>query len=124
MALVRLKRAAQITLPAELRKRFHLEEGDYLEVEAIEDGNLHHTHRRRRAIPAPAHGRGRRTGEPSPTPAHPPRLPPLLSGLTGERWLRTFTTTSLRCSFRWPGVMGSMHSQGMTPPRASSVSPR
>jgi hypothetical protein len=29
MALVRLKRAAQITLPAELRKRFHLEEGDY-----------------------------------------------------------------------------------------------
>jgi AbrB family looped-hinge helix DNA binding protein len=40
MALVRLKRAAQITLPAELRKRFHLEEGDYLEAEAVADGIL------------------------------------------------------------------------------------
>jgi AbrB family looped-hinge helix DNA binding protein len=40
MALVRLKRAAQITLPAELRKQFHLEEGDYFEVEAVEGGIL------------------------------------------------------------------------------------
>jgi AbrB family looped-hinge helix DNA binding protein len=40
MALVRLKRAAQITLPAELRKRYNLEEGDYLEVEAVEGGIL------------------------------------------------------------------------------------
>ena len=40
MALVRLKRAAQITLPAELRKRFNLEEGDYLEAEAVADGIL------------------------------------------------------------------------------------
>ena len=40
MALVRLKRAAQITLPLELRKRFNLEEGDYLEAEAVEDGIL------------------------------------------------------------------------------------
>jgi AbrB family looped-hinge helix DNA binding protein len=40
MALVRLKRAAQITLPAELRKQFHLEEGDYLEIEAVEEGIL------------------------------------------------------------------------------------
>ena len=40
MALVRLKRAAQITLPAELRKQFNLEEGDYLEAEAVEDGIL------------------------------------------------------------------------------------
>jgi AbrB family looped-hinge helix DNA binding protein len=40
MALVRLKRAAQITLPAELRKRFNLEEGDYLEAKAVEDGIL------------------------------------------------------------------------------------
>jgi AbrB family looped-hinge helix DNA binding protein len=40
MALVRLKKAAQITLPIELRKRFNLEEGDYLEVEAVEDGIL------------------------------------------------------------------------------------
>src|SRR5262245_27130853 len=39
-ALVRLKRAAQITLPAELRKQFHLEEGDYLEAEAVEGGIL------------------------------------------------------------------------------------
>ena len=29
MALVRVKRSAQMTLPAELRKQFHLEEGDY-----------------------------------------------------------------------------------------------
>jgi AbrB family looped-hinge helix DNA binding protein len=40
MALVRLKRAAQITLPVELRKRFNLKEGDYLEAEAVEDGIL------------------------------------------------------------------------------------
>jgi AbrB family looped-hinge helix DNA binding protein len=40
MALVRMKRAAQITLPAELRKRFNLEEGDYLEAEAVADGIL------------------------------------------------------------------------------------
>ena len=40
MALVRLKRAAQITLPAELRKQFNLEEGDYLEIEAVEEGIL------------------------------------------------------------------------------------
>jgi len=40
MWLVRLKQAAQITLPIELRKRFHLEEGDCLEAEAVEDGIL------------------------------------------------------------------------------------
>jgi AbrB family looped-hinge helix DNA binding protein len=40
MALVRLKKAAQITLPVELRKQFNLEEGDYLEAEAVEDGIL------------------------------------------------------------------------------------
>src|SRR5437762_13093762 len=40
MALVRVKRSAQITLPAELRKQFHLEEGDYLEIEAVEEGIL------------------------------------------------------------------------------------
>ena len=40
MALVRVKRSAQITLPAELRKQFHLEEGDYLEAEAVKDGIL------------------------------------------------------------------------------------
>ena len=37
MALVRLKRAAQITLPVKLRKQSNLEEGDYLEAEAVED---------------------------------------------------------------------------------------
>jgi AbrB family looped-hinge helix DNA binding protein len=40
MVLVRLKKAAQITLPLELRKRFNLEEGDYLEAEAVEEGIL------------------------------------------------------------------------------------
>jgi AbrB family looped-hinge helix DNA binding protein len=40
MALIRLKRHAQVTIPADLRKRFHLEEGDYLEVEATAAGIL------------------------------------------------------------------------------------
>jgi AbrB family looped-hinge helix DNA binding protein len=40
MALLKLRRAAQITLPAELRRRFHLAEGDYLEAEAVKEGIL------------------------------------------------------------------------------------
>jgi AbrB family looped-hinge helix DNA binding protein len=40
MALVRVKRSAQITLPAELRKQFHLKEGDYLEAEVVKDDIL------------------------------------------------------------------------------------
>src|SRR5947209_5406789 len=40
MALLRLRRAAQITLPAELRRQFHLAEGDYLEAEAVKEGIL------------------------------------------------------------------------------------
>lgn len=40
MALVKLRRAAQITLPVELRQAFHLKEGDYLEAEATEAGIL------------------------------------------------------------------------------------
>ena len=40
MALLRLKRHAQITIPADLRRQFHLEEGDYLEAKATESGIL------------------------------------------------------------------------------------
>ena len=40
MALLRLRRSAQITLPAELRKQFNLAEGDCLEAEAVKDGIL------------------------------------------------------------------------------------
>lgn len=40
MALLKLRRSAQITLPAELRKQFNLAEGDYLEAEAVENGIL------------------------------------------------------------------------------------
>ncbi len=40
MVLLKLKRYAQITIPAELRKQFNLEEGDYLEAEAVKDGIL------------------------------------------------------------------------------------
>ena len=40
MALLKLRRAAQITLPAELRRQFHLAEGDYLEAEAVKEGIL------------------------------------------------------------------------------------
>jgi AbrB family looped-hinge helix DNA binding protein len=40
MPLVKLRRAGQITLPAELREQFALEEGSYLEAEAVRDGIL------------------------------------------------------------------------------------
>ena len=40
MPLVKLRRAGQITLPAELRERFALEEGSYLEAEAVPGGIL------------------------------------------------------------------------------------
>jgi AbrB family looped-hinge helix DNA binding protein len=40
MALVKVKRFAQVTLPPDLRKRFNLTEGDYLEAEAVKEGIL------------------------------------------------------------------------------------
>lgn len=40
MALLKVKRFAQVTLPSDLRKHFNLAEGDYLEAEAVEEGIL------------------------------------------------------------------------------------
>lgn len=40
MALVRLRRAAQLTLPHDIREAAHLKEGDYLEAEVTEGGTI------------------------------------------------------------------------------------
>ena len=40
MSLVRIKPFAQVTLPPDMRKKFHLSEGDYLEAEATGAGIL------------------------------------------------------------------------------------
>ena len=40
MALLKILRSSQITLPAELRRHFGLSEGDYLEAQAVEEGIL------------------------------------------------------------------------------------
>ena len=40
MALLKILRSAQITLPVELRRQFNLAEGDYLEAQAVEGGIL------------------------------------------------------------------------------------
>jgi AbrB family looped-hinge helix DNA binding protein len=40
MALLKLRHKAQMTIPADLRRQFNLEEGDYLEAEAVEEGIL------------------------------------------------------------------------------------
>lgn len=39
-ALVRLRRAAQITLPHDIREAAHIKEGDYLEAEVTESGAI------------------------------------------------------------------------------------
>lgn len=40
MALVKVRRAAQITLPREIRDAAHLHEGDYLEAQLTDEGIL------------------------------------------------------------------------------------
>jgi AbrB family looped-hinge helix DNA binding protein len=40
MALVRLLRGGQVTLPAELRQKLQVKEGDYLEAEVVENAML------------------------------------------------------------------------------------
>jgi AbrB family looped-hinge helix DNA binding protein len=40
ITLVKVRRAAQITLPREIREAAHLEEGDYLEAQITKDGIL------------------------------------------------------------------------------------
>lgn len=40
MALVKVRRAAQITLPRDIREAARLEEGDYLEAEVTESGAI------------------------------------------------------------------------------------
>lgn len=40
MSLVRIKRFSQVTLPPDVRKKFNLNEGDYLEAEAVPEGIL------------------------------------------------------------------------------------
>lgn len=40
MALLKLRRLSQLTLPASLRAKFNLVDGDYLEAEVIEQGIL------------------------------------------------------------------------------------
>ncbi len=40
MALLKILRSSQITLPAQLRRQFSLAEGDYLEAQAVKEGIL------------------------------------------------------------------------------------
>ncbi len=40
MALMRVRRAAQLTLPSEVRQALHIKEGDYLEAHIVKDGVL------------------------------------------------------------------------------------
>ena len=38
MTLVKVKRNFQVTLPGNLRKKFHITEGDYMDIEVKEEG--------------------------------------------------------------------------------------
>jgi AbrB family looped-hinge helix DNA binding protein len=40
MAMVRVGRASQITLPAKIRKQLEITEGDYLKIEVVDGGVL------------------------------------------------------------------------------------
>ena len=40
MALMRVRRMAQLTLPAEVRRALNVQEGDYLEAHIVKDGVL------------------------------------------------------------------------------------
>jgi AbrB family looped-hinge helix DNA binding protein len=40
MALMRVRRMAQLTLPAEVRRALNVQEGDYLEARIVKDGVL------------------------------------------------------------------------------------
>src|SRR5712691_4694090 len=40
MALMRVRRLAQLTLPAEVRKALNVQEGDFLEAKIVKDGVL------------------------------------------------------------------------------------
>src|SRR5947209_19201366 len=40
MVLVRVRRLAQLTLPAEMRRALNVQEGDYLEAKIVKDGVL------------------------------------------------------------------------------------
>jgi AbrB family looped-hinge helix DNA binding protein len=40
MALMRVRRMAQLTLPAEVRRALNVQEGDYLEAQIVKDGVL------------------------------------------------------------------------------------
>ena len=40
MTLMRVRRAAQLTLPAEIRRALHVKDGDYLEAKVVKNGVL------------------------------------------------------------------------------------
>ena len=40
MALMRVRRLAQLTLPADVRRALNVQEGDYLEAQIVKDGVL------------------------------------------------------------------------------------